>query len=251
MKAILGKKVGMSQMFNKKGTRISLTIIESGPCVVVQVKTKEKDGYRAIQIGFGKAKKLNKPQEGHQKGLKENIKYLREIVTTPKEAGQAETPSSALRATKNKQKTHKDAKKGKEEEKKEKIKEGEKEEEVFDLGSLKKGDKFNVSIFYEGDKVDIMGISKGKGFQGVIKRHGFSKGPETHGSHHHRKPGSIGSMFPQRVVKGKKMPGRMGGEQVTVRNLQVVKVDSEKNLLAIKGAVPGAKNSLLLIKSKV
>ncbi len=223
MKAILGKKVGMSQIFDKQGNQTPVTVIEAGPCMVIQVKNKEKDGYRAVQIGYKKAKRLNKPQKGHFKGLGEEFKYLREIRLDKVQ----------------------DVQNVQVEEKKE-----EKSEKGFDLGNLKRKDKFDVSIFIEGEKVDIIGISKGKGFTGVVKRHGFKKGPETHGSRHHREPGSIGSMFPQRVVKGKKLPGRAGGEQVTICNLQIIKVDPDKNMLVLGGAVPGARGNLLLIKSQ-
>lgn len=243
MKAILGKKVGMSQIFDKQGNQIPVTIIEAGPCMVIQVKNKEKDGYNAIQIGYKKAKRLNKPQKGHLKGLGEEFKYLKEIRL--KELGIPEKYG----ASRNKELVE-EKEDEQNEEKKEKDEETKKSEEVFDLNNLKRKDKFNVSIFTEGEKVDILGMSKGKGFTGVVKRHGFKKGPETHGSRHHREPGSIGSMFPQRVVKGKKLPGRAGGEQVTIKNLQVIKIDPDKNMLAVGGAVPGARGSLLLIKSQ-
>ncbi len=203
IKFILGKKLGQSQIFSQNGQTIPITIVEAGPCLVTQVKSKEKDGYNAAQIGFGKSKKIKKPQKGHLKKVKnENIKWLKEFRIPTK---------------------------------------------VKDK-SLKIGDEIKIDIFKEGDKVSVSGISKGKGFQGVVKRHGFSTGPASHGSDHHREPGSIGSMFPQHVVKGRKLPGRMGGTKVTIKNLEVVKVDGVRNIICIKGAVPGPKNELLLIK---
>lgn len=203
IKFILGKKLGQSQIFSQNGQTIPITIMEAGPCLVTQVKSKEKDGYNAAQIGFGESKKIKKPQKGHLKKVKnENIKWLKEFRIFAK----------------------------------------------VEEKSLKIGDKIKVDIFKEGDKVSVSGISKGKGFQGVVKRHGFSTGPASHGSDHHREPGSIGSMFPQHVVKGRKLPGRMGGTKVTIKNLEVVKVDGNRNIICIKGAVPGPKNELLLIK---
>jgi large subunit ribosomal protein L3 len=207
MKFILGKKLGMSQIFDKEGRVIPVTLIEAGPCLVVQVKTKEKDGYEAVQIGFGerKAKNIKKPQKGHlekaknQKLKVKSIRWLREFRT-------------------------------------------EKPEE------FKLGDEIKVDVFKEGEVVKVSGISKGKGFQGVVKRHGFSGFPASHGTKHGlRAPGSIGSAFPERVWKGKKMAGRMGGNRVTVQGLKIVQIDKEDNLLAIKGAVPGRKGMLLEI----
>lgn len=200
MKMILGIKKGMTTIFDETGAPVAVTLINAGPCVVTQIKTPEKDGYFAFQIGFGQAKKLNKPQKGH---LKEKLlRYLREM----------------------------------------RVKNGEKVE-------LKVGDEINVDIFRKGELVDVVGVSKGKGFAGVIKRHGFQRGPETHGSDHHRAPGSIGCMYPEHVIKGKRMPGRMGGKRVTVKNLKVMDVDKEKNLLILKGAVPGKKGGLVIVKS--
>jgi large subunit ribosomal protein L3 len=200
MKFILGKKIGMSQVFNKDGQVVPVTLIEAGPCQVVQVKNKEKDGYQAVQIGFEeiKDKQVKKPQKGHFKkaGLEKNFRYLRE----------------------------------------------------FRESSLEVGQQIDVSLFQEGEVVKVAGISKGKGFQGVVKRHGFAGFPASHGTKHGlRAPGSIGSAFPQRVFKGKKMAGRMGGERVTVRGLEIVQIDKENNLLAVKGAVPGKKGTLLEI----
>lgn len=204
MKFILGQKIKMSQVFDEKGRPIPVTIVQAGPCYVTAIKTKEKDGYNAIQIGYGEAKKLKKPIEGILKKLKikEKLKNLREF----------------------------------------------KVEDEKMLENLKPGDKIEVSVFKEGDKVTVSGVSKGKGFAGVIKRWGFARGPETHGSDHHRRPGSIGSMFPQRVLKGKKMPGKMGRERVTIKGLEIVKIIPETNILMLKGGVPGARKSLLEIR---
>ncbi len=184
----------MSQIFDEKGNVIPATLIEAGPCIVTQIKNKEKDGYEAIQIGFVQksAKKIKKPDKGKE------FRYLKEF---PK------------------------------------------------AGDFKVGDKIDVSIFSEGDKVKISGISKGKGFQGVVKRHGFHGRNATHGvKHEQRKPGSIGSSWPEHVIKGRKMPGRMGAERVTVKNLKIVKVDKENNLIAVKGAIPGHRGTLVEIK---
>ncbi len=202
MKFILGLKLGMSQVFDEKGNIVPLTLIEAGPCIVTQIKTKEKDGYSAVQIGFGEAKKVTKVIAGHLKNLG-NLLFLREFRTeVPKIDGQ----------------------------------------------ELKRGDKISVSLFKEGDKVKISGLSKGKGFAGVVKRWHFKGRPATHGTKHElRTPGSVGASRPQRVVKGKKMPGRLGFARVTVKNLKVVKVDPENNILAVKGAVPGRKGTLLEI----
>jgi large subunit ribosomal protein L3 len=197
MRFILGKKLGMSQIFDEKGNQIPITLIEAGPCFVTQIKTKEKDGYEAIQIGFEKLKekKVKKTMKGKE------FRYLREAKI-----------------------------------------EGEK---------FKLGDKIDVSIFKEGDLVSVSGITKGKGFAGAVKRFKVAGFPKTHGTKHGlRSIGSIGAMTPERVIKGKKMPGRMGGERVTVKNLEIVKIDKENNLIAVKGAVPGRKGTLLEIKSE-
>lgn len=198
MKAILGKKVGMTHIFDDKGNMIPVTVVEAGPCVVTQVKTEEHEGYNAVQIGFGEAKNLKKSILGHLK--------------------KADTKSSSLRELRTKEK-------------------------------LKVGDKIKADVFSEGDKIHVEGTSKGKGFAGVIKRHGFHRGPTSHGSHHHRAPGSIGSMFPQHVVKGTKLPGRMGNDKVTTRGLSIASVDADKNILAIKGAIPGPKKGIVLIRA--
>jgi large subunit ribosomal protein L3 len=207
MKGILGKKLGMSQIFDENGVAIPVTIIEAGPCYVTQKKTKEQDGYDAIQLGFGETsqKNLNKPIVGHlKKSNTPPIKYLREF-------------------------------------------------QVADPQAYQEGQKIDVSIFNVGDKVDVTGVSKGKGFAGGVKRHGFRGGPKTHGqSDRWRAPGSIGAgSTPGRVLKGTRMPGRMGNEQVTVQNLRVALVDADKNLLAVRGAIPGGKNGLIIIREAV
>jgi len=195
----------MAQVFDEKGNVIPLTLVEAGPCYVTQIKTKEKDGYSAVQVGFGEAKKITKALDGHLRKAKvEKLMFLREF--------RSETPK-------------------------------------IDDKELKIKDKINVSIFEKGDMVKVSGISKGKGFAGVVKRWHFKGRPSTHGTKHElRTPGSVGSSFPERVIKGKKMPGRMGHIRTTVRNLKVVKVDPENNLIILKGAVPGRKGTLLEIK---
>jgi len=202
-KGILGKKIGMTQIFDEEGQAIPVTVIEAKPNVVVQKKTVEIDGYNAIQIGFEDIKehKLNKPLLGHFKKVGVSPKrYLKEIRTE-------------------------------------------------DVEKYEVGQEIKVDIFKKGEKVDVVGTSKGKGFAGAIKRWNFSRGPMSHGSRYHRRPGSLGSTDPARVFKGRKLPGRMGGERVTIRNLEIVKVDPEKNMLLIKGSVPGPKKGLVLIKN--
>ena len=204
MKGILGRKVGMSQIFDERGEVIPVTVIEAGPCFVTQVKTLERDGYAAVQLGFEevKPKRLTGPQLGHlHKNQLPPLRHLREI-------------------------------------------------RVSDISQYEEGQKIRVSIFDVGDRVDVTGISKGKGFAGVVKRHGFRGGPKTHGqSDRHRASGSIGAgTTPGRIYKGMRMAGRMGNARVTAQNLQVVLVDPERNLLAVNGAVPGARNGLLIIK---
>ena len=202
-KAIIGKKVGMTQIFDEKGRVIPVTVIEAGPCVVAQVKSVETDGYNAIQLGFGDVKesKLNKPEKGHF--AKANIapkKHLREF-------------------------------------------------RLDSVEGITVGTELTVTEFAEGDRLDIQGTTKGKGFQGVIKRHGQHIGPKGHGSMYHRRPGSMGpTSSPGRVFPGKKLPGQTGKETITVQNLQVVKVDMDKNVILIKGSVPGYKKSLVKIK---
>ncbi|HHW58184.1 MAG TPA: 50S ribosomal protein L3 [Clostridia bacterium] len=205
-KGILGKKHGMTQIFNEKGEVIPVTVIEAGPCVVVQKKTVETDGYNAIQVGFGdvKEKRLTKPLIGHFKKAGAPFKrYLREF-------------------------------------------------RLDDISGYEVGSKIKVDIFKPGDRVDVTGISKGKGFAGVVKRYGANRGPMSHGSKYHRRVGSMGATTdPGRTFKGKIMPGHMGHERVTIQNLEVVKVDPELNLLLVKGSVPGPKGSLLIIKDSV
>ncbi|MCL5093983.1 MAG: 50S ribosomal protein L3 [Patescibacteria group bacterium] len=208
MKAILGRKVGMTHVYNDKGEMIPVTVVEAGPCFITQIRTLEKDGYSAIQIGFEETKKIKKPQEGHLAKLNKKLRFLkearldREVVEVEKEGKKAE---------------------------------------------YKVGDEIKADIFQEGDSVKIIGTSKGKGFAGVIKRHNFHRGPMSHGSHHHRAPGSIGAMFPQHVFKGTKLSGRMGHARSTVKSTKVVSVDAENNMIALKGAVPGPKKGLILI----
>ncbi len=207
MKFILGKKIEMSQLFDQDGDVVPVTIVECGPCKVTQIKTEDKDGYSAVQIGFGKKKKLSKPLKGHLKGLGD-FRWIREFRIKNKE--------------------NKDI-----------------------LNNLKRGDKITVDIFEEGDKVKVTGISKGKGFQGVVKRHSFHGSPASHGHKDQlRMPGSIGATEPARVFKGKKMPGHMGSERVTIKNLEIVKIDKDKNLLYLRGAVPGTRGSLVMIQGE-
>lgn len=205
MKAILGRKVGMTQISDSEGKVIPATVIEAGPCVITQLKQKERDGYNAIQIGWKELKesRLTKPLKGHfAKAEVTPRKFLREIRQDS-------------------------------------------------LESYKLGGEIKADIFKAGDSVDVTGISKGKGFSGVIKRWHFKGGPASHGSMVHRKPMSIGATDAARVFKGQKMPGHLGDKRVTVQNLKVVKVRPEDNLLLIQGAVPGVKNKLLLIKEAV
>lgn len=203
IEGILGKKLGMTQVFKEDGTFEPVTAIEAGPCAVVQVKDNAGDGYKAVQLGFGEAKRLKSPQKGHLKELGK-FRYLREL-------------------------------------------------RIEDVEGIGVGDKVDVSVFEEGDIVDITGTSKSKGFAGVVKRHGFAGGPKTHGqSDRHRHPGSIGaSSSPGRVLKGTRMAGHMGGDRVTVQGLKVYKTDLDRNLLLVKGAVPGNKNGLLIIRKSI
>jgi len=201
--AILGKKLGMTQVWSDDDKLLPVTVIEAGPCVVAQVRTLERDGYRAIQLGYGEIKesKVNKPDMGHFK--KAGISPVRHLAEVRLDEGE----------------------------------------------TFKVGDAVTVDMLEPGMHVHISGTSKGKGFQGVIKRHNYKGGPGGHGSHFHRAPGSVGqSSSPSRVFKGMRLPGHMGSETVTVRNLEVVRVDAEQNLLVVKGAVPGGKNSLLTIR---
>src|SRR5690349_6047446 len=205
---ILGKKIGMTQLFRPDGQAVPVTLLKAGPCMVVQRKTPTTDGYDAVQLGlveFVKPQRLNKPQTGHlKKAGVDGAKFLREFRMSPGD------------------------------------------------DDLKAGDKVLVDQFKPRDKVDVIGISKGRGFAGLVKRHHFRGGAATHGSMFHRAPGSIGaSSFPSRVVKGMRAAGRMGGDRVTTRNLKVVRVDSENNLLLLRGAVPGAPGSYIVVRKAV
>ena len=205
-KAILAKKLGMTQIFDETGKVIPVTVVEAGPNAVIQKKTVENDGYEAVQVGFVdlKDKKANNPVKGH---------FAKAGVTPKKYV---------------------------------------KELRLDDVSALNVGDEIKADIFAAGDKVDVAGISKGKGYAGTIKRWGQHRGPMTHGSGYHRGPGSMGMCSdPGRVFKGKRLPGHMGVERVTIQNLAVVKVDAEKNIVLIKGAVPGPKGGLLIIKNTV
>ena len=204
-KGILGKKVGMTQIFTESGELIPVTVVEATPNVVLQVKTVETDGYEAIQVGYQDKREVlsNKPAKGH----------VAKANTAPKRF---------IREFKN-----------------------------VELGEYEVGKEIKVDVFQAGDVVDVTGTTKGKGFQGAIKRHGQSRGPMSHGSRYHRRPGSMGPVAPNRVFKNKRLAGRMGGDRVTIQNLEVVKVDVERNVILIKGNIPGAKKSLITIKSAV
>ncbi|CAM3763524.1 MULTISPECIES: 50S ribosomal protein L3 [Paenibacillus] len=205
MKGILGRKLGMTQVFTAEGNVIPVTVIEAGPCVVLQKKDLENDGYEAIQLGFSDKKEnnANKPEAGHAKKANTAPKrYVREI-------------------------------------------------RGVDLASVEVGQELKADVFAEGEFVDVTGISKGKGFQGVIKRWGQSRGPMSHGSRYHRGPGSMGSIQANRVPKGKRLPGHMGHDTVTIQKLEVVKVDAERNVILVKGSVPGPKKGFVQIKQTV
>jgi large subunit ribosomal protein L3 len=198
---LLGRKVGMTQIFDEDGQVVPVTVIQAGPCWVTQVKTAESDGYNAIQVGFEESRRVNSPERGHL--VKAGTPMLRHL----------------------------------------------REYHVTDPGEFSVGQRLDVSLFEAGERVHVVGTSKGKGFQGVVKRHGFRGGPKTHGqSDRHRAPGSIGSgTTPGRVLKGLRMAGRMGNDRVTVRNLLVVRADTERNLLLVRGAVPGPREGLLVV----
>lgn len=203
-KAILGRKLGMTQVFTEDGTVIPVTVVEAGPCTVVQKKTVENDGYDAVQLSFGdvKLKNVSKPLQGHyEKSGSEPKRILKEF-------------------------------------------------KLDDSPSYESGQVITVDIFEPGEKVDVSGKSKGKGFQGVIKRHGQRRGPMSHGSKYHRRPGSMGaSAYPSHVPKGKKLPGQMGAKNVTSQNLEIVEIDPEDNVILLKGAIPGPRGSYVSIKS--
>lgn len=207
---IIGRKLGMTQIFDEEGNVIPVTVVSAGPCQILEIKDRAKHGYSALKVGFEEdAKNVSKPQAGYYQAIS-------------KVAGKTITPKKLV-----------------------------KEFRLDDASAYNVGDVLNVELFETGEKVDVAGKSKGKGFQGVIKRHNFGGGRATHGSHFHRAPGSIGAhTYPARVWPGQKMPGHMGSENVTVRNLKVFKVDQENNLLLIKGAIPGPAKSLVIIKKK-
>ena len=206
MNGILGRKLGMTQIFTEDGIMVPVTVVEAGPMVITQLKTVENDGYQAVQVGYGevKEKSLNKPQKGHFAkagvGLKKSVREFRSE----------------------------------------------------DVANYTLAQELNVSMFEVGQKVDVTGTSKGKGFQGPIKRHNQSRGPMSHGSRYHRGPGSMGAASdPSRVFKGKKLAGHMGAVRRTIQNLEVIRVDAEKNLILIKGAIPGPKKGLVVVKKAI
>jgi len=207
MIGLIGRKVGMSQILHEEEGAIPITVIEAGPCYVLGKRTLEKDGYLAVQVGFGKKKRASKPLEGFFKNA--HVDTLAHVIEF-----------RSMRGNK---------------------------EEI----SYEPGQKIGVDLFKEGDLVDVTGWAKGRGFQGVVKKHGYSGGPKSHGSMSGRVPGSIGtSTTPGRVIKGKGLPGRMGGNRVTVKNLKVLRVDPGRNLLMVKGAVPGAIRGIVIIKKR-
>lgn len=212
MKALLGRKLGMTQLFDENGAVSRVTIVEAGPCVVTQVKTGARDGYSAIQIGFGADKNAAKPQIGHSNVDGITPKHFREV--------RMDNDIADIEAV-----------------------EGEEVSTKVQVGA-----KLDVTTFEVGDSVEVTGTSKGKGFAGTIKRHNFHRGPMSHGSHNHRAPGSIGAMYPQHVFKGIKMAGQMGGDKVTTKGLKVVQIDAENNLLAISGAIPGPRKGIVMIR---
>lgn len=203
---LLGRKIGMTQIFRQNGEVVPVTVIEAGPCVVTQIRTKERDGYEAVQIGFGatEARKLSKPRQGHLAGANTLVRHLREF-------------------------------------------------KADNVADHTVGETLDVDLFAVGQRVDVVGTSKGRGFAGVVKRHGFRGGPKTHGqSDRHRAPGSIGSgTTPGRVWKGMRMAGRMGNQRVTVQNLEVVEVMADRHLILVRGSVPGARNGLVRVQRAV
>jgi len=204
MIGLLARKIGMTQLYDEQGRVVPVTLLAAGPCTVAQVKTPEKDGYAAIQIGFGqkREKRTNRPLRGHLKkhGGAASVRFLREL-------------------------------------------------KVDDAAAYQPGQQITVSVFPVGSRVDVIGVSKGRGFAGVVRRHHFTAGRETHGVTTHKQPGSIGaSAYPSRVIKGKRLPGRMGGARVTVKNLDVIGVDAEQHLMWVRGSVPGAPNGMVFIR---
>src|SRR5215211_6479440 len=206
IEGLLGRKIGMTQVFSSAGEAIPVTVIELGPCVVTQIRDRDRDGYEAVQIGFGevKPKSLTKPEQGHLAGAGRLVRHLREF-------------------------------------------------DADNIEDHQVGQVLSADVFEPGQLVDVTGTSKGRGFQGVVKRHGFSGGPKTHGqSDRLRAPGSIGSSAtPGRVFKGMRMAGRMGNDRVTVQNLKVLRVDPERNLLLVEGSVPGANESLVMVRRAI
>jgi large subunit ribosomal protein L3 len=205
MIGLIGKKVGMTQYFSEKGDSIPVTIIEAGPCTVTEVRSAQRDGYTAVQLGFGvnKESRFTRPVLGQFK--KRNLPPSRHV----------------------------------------------KEFRVDDVAGLEVGQHLDVSMFEKGRHVDVQGVTKGRGFAGVVKRHGFKGGKATHGTTTHKQPGSIGaSAYPSRVIKGKRLPGRMGGENLTIKNLEIVAVDPEQNVLLVRGAVPGPPNGLVVVRKR-
>lgn len=201
---LLARKLGMTQVFDEIGQVVPVTVLQVGPCVVTQLKTRDRDGYEAVQVGFEESKRLNSPERGQRRAAGTSSRYLREI-------------------------------------------------KADDIATYEVGQVLDCSMFEPGTRVDVSGVSKGKGFQGVVKRHGFSGGPKTHGqSDRHRAPGSIGSSAtPGRVFKNLKMAGRMGNESKTIQNLEVVRVEPDQNLVLVRGSVPGHKDGLLLVRTAV
>ncbi|MBO8142868.1 MAG: 50S ribosomal protein L3 [Firmicutes bacterium] len=207
-KGILGRKLGMTQIFDESGFAVPVTVIEAGPCVVVQKRTSERDGYTAVQLGFGEQpeKRVNKPMLGHFKAA--GVKPVRHLQEIRVEAGEA-------------------------------------------FADLEVGAQVRADVFSAGEYVDVSGVTKGKGFAGTVKRHGFSRGAMSHGSMYHRRVGSLGATDPARVFPGRRMPGRMGGRRRTIQGLKVVRVDADRNLILVRGSVPGARGSLVLIRETV
>ncbi|KGX89359.1 50S ribosomal protein L3 [Pontibacillus marinus] len=202
-KGILGRKIGMTQLFDENGELTPVTVVQAEPNVVLQKKEDNNDGYEAIQLGFADEKHANKPQKGHAEKAQTNPKrFIREIRNA-------------------------------------------------NVEDYEVGQEVGVNVFQQGDVVDVTGTSKGKGFQGAVKRHGHNTGPKTHGSRYHRRPGTLGDINSMHVFKGMKLPGQMGGNTVTIQNLEIVKVDEERNLLLIKGNVPGAKKSYVEVTSAI
>ncbi|HET8670446.1 MAG TPA: 50S ribosomal protein L3 [Candidatus Saccharimonadales bacterium] len=200
MKALITRKVGMTSTIADDGAVQAVTLLSASPCIITQVKTTEKDGYQAVQLGFEDGKNIAKAQAGHFKAAGSNPKIIREVRV----------------------------------------------DELTE--DLKVGEKLNAEVFSVGDEIDVTGTSKGKGWAGTIKRHNFHRGRKTHGGRSYRRVGSIGSMYPQKIFKGKKMAGQMGNEQVTVKNLRVVLVDAENNVIGVTGAVPGPRKGIVVIK---